>query len=181
MFQTKPDRGCVLVIGGAKSGKSRFSLNLCNGLMKKKVFLATAQALDHEMEERIKRHREQRGEDWVTVEEPIRIVERLRENDREDTVVLVDCLTLWISNLFMKHGKALQPVYQSMDELVDELTNIKGVIILVSNEVGMGIVPDNELARVYRDVSGSLNQKIATIARKVVAVMAGIPVVIKDQ
>jgi adenosyl cobinamide kinase/adenosyl cobinamide phosphate guanylyltransferase len=181
MFKTRPDKGCVLVIGGAKSGKSRISLDICNGLAKKKVFIATAQALDDEMKERIERHRKERGGDWITVEEPVRIVDSIREVDRTDKVILVDCLTLWINNLFMKHDNSLQPVHQAMDELVEELTNIKGVIILVSNEVGMGIVPENGVARVYRDMAGSLNQRIAGKARKVVTVMAGIPLVLKDE
>ena len=181
MFKTKPDKGSFLVIGGAKSGKSRISLNICNGLMKKKIFLATAQALDNEMKIRIERHKKERGEDWITVEEPHGIVDKIRDYDQKDTVILVDCLTLWLNNLFMKHDMSIQPVYQSIDELVDALTDIKGVIILVSNEVGMGIVPDNELARNYRDMAGSLNQRRAAKARKVIAVIAGMPLVLKDE
>ncbi len=181
MFTFKPDEGCVLVIGGAKSGKSRISLDLGNRISKRRIFLATAQALDGEMKERIERHRKERGGDWVTVEEPLEIVARIREHDSKDTVILVDCLTLWLNNLFMKYGNSLQRVESSIDDLINALRNTKGVIITVSNEVGMGIVPDNELARVYRDTAGSLNQRIAGIARKVVMVAAGIPMVLKDE
>lgn len=181
MFKTQPDKGCVLVIGGARSGKSRVSLNMADGLMKKKLFLATARSLDEEMHERIERHRRERGGDWTTVEEPVSIVNRIRDLDAGDTVILVDCLTLWLNNLFMEHGMSLERVHRALDELMDVLSRLKGVIILVSNEVGTGIVPDNELARVYRDTAGSLNQRIAAKAQKVVAVMAGIPLVLKDE
>ena len=181
MFKTTPDKGCILVIGGAKSGKSRVSLDMADGLIKKKLFLATARGLDEEMQQRIARHKKERGLDWETVEEPLRIADRICELDRADTVILVDCLTLWLNNLFMRQGKFLEPLHRSVDELIAALTGVKGVIILVSNEVGMGIVPENELARAYRDMAGSLNQRIASMARKVVAIMAGIPVVIKDE
>ena len=181
MFKIRFNHGCMLVIGGAKSGKSRFALNVCNSMNRKRIFLATAQALDREMEERIRRHREGRGEGWHTVEEPTHIADKIRDLDNEDTIILIDCLTLWLNNLFMKYGEFRQPVNELCDEFVEQLTKAKGVIIVVSNEVGMGIVPDNDLARVYRDVAGSLNQRIAGTARKVVAVMAGIPVLLKDE
>jgi adenosylcobinamide kinase/adenosylcobinamide-phosphate guanylyltransferase len=181
MFKKDFNQGCVLVIGGAKSGKSRLSMDICSGLDRKKIFLATAQALDNEMKERIERHKEERGGDWVTVEEPMGIVDKISELDSEDTVILLDCLTLWISNLFMEYGEAQEFIDGSVDELLDQLTSTRGIIIIVSNEVGMGIVPDNELVRFYRDSAGSLNQRIAGIARKVVAVMAGIPLVLKDE
>ncbi len=181
MFNKSLDKGVVLVMGGAKSGKSRISLDICNNLARKKMFIATAQALDNEMKERIRRHQEDRGGDWVTVEEPIEIIDKIRGFDSEDAVILLDCLTLWISNLFMKYGEFHQPVNELCDEFIKQMTKAKGVIIVVSNEVGMGIVPDNDLARVYRDVAGSLNQRIARIARKVVTVMAGLPLVLKDE
>ena len=181
MFKTKMKNGCILVVGGAKSGKSRIALEMCKGLEKKKVFLATAQALDEEMKERIDRHRKVRGVDWITIEEPLRVTETIRELDSPNTVILLDCLTLWISNLFMKNGDSLQSVEESIKGLIEQLIDIKGIIILVSNEVGMGIVPENETARKYRDTAGSLNQRIAAIACKVVMVIAGIPLILKDE
>ena len=181
MFKKELKKGCLLIIGGAKSGKSRISLDICNALGKKKIFLATAQAFDEEMRDRIDRHRRERGKDWTTIEEPMEILKKIKESDTEDSVILVDCLTLWINNLFMKYGDSPQPVQKSIEELIQGLGQIKGVVILVSNEVGMGIVPENDLARVYRDMAGSLNQRIAALAKKVVAVIAGIPVVIKDK
>ena len=181
MFKTKMKNGCILVVGGAKSGKSRIALDMCKGLEKKKIFLATAQALDEEMKERIDRHRKVRGVDWITIEEPLRVAETIRELDSPNTVILLDCLTLWISNLFMKNGDSLQSVEESIKGLTEQLINIKSIIILVSNEVGMGIVPENETARKYRDTAGSLNQRIAAIACKVVMVIAGIPLILKDE
>ena len=181
MLKTNFKNGCMLVLGGAKSGKSRISLEICNNLDGKRIFIATAQALDDEMQERIQRHREERGEQWDTIEEPTEIVDKIQEIDSAETVILLDCLTLWISNLFMKYGDQRQAVQLDVDEFMEQISKIKGRIIIVSNEVGMGIVPDNELARFYRDIAGSLNQRIANTARKVINVMAGIPLVLKDE
>lgn len=180
MFHKWLDNGCVLVIGGAKSGKSRIALDICNKSGKKKVFMATAQALDDEMKKRIQRHKEDRGEDWITMEEPINIVDKIRQLDDPDAIILLDCLTLWVSNLFMTYGDAFERIHGSINALLEQLGQIKGVLVIVSNEVGMGIVPENDLARMYRDVAGSLNQRVAQVAEKVVAVMAGLPMVLKD-
>lgn len=181
MFKKNLDKGCVLVIGGAKSGKSRIAMNLALGSGMKKIFMATAQALDDEMAERIQRHIEDRGSDWITVEEPLEIADKIRELDREDRVIVLDCITLWISNLFMEYKDSTETIIERFGKLIASLTGVRGVIIIVSNEVGTGIVPENELARVYRDMAGTLNQRIALVAKKVVAVIAGIPVVIKDE
>ena len=181
MFKSNFNHGCVLVIGGAKSGKSRISLDICNKQAGNKIFIATAQALDTEMKERIQRHREERGGDWVTIEEPIAIVDKIREYDSKGTIILLDCLTLWISNLFMEYGESYEPVYELVNVLNEQLKKLKGVTVIVSNEVGMGIVPENDLARRYRDIAGSLNQRIADTARKVLTVMVGIPLVLKDE
>ena len=141
MFKNKLTKGCILIIGGAKSGKSRIALDICNALEKKKIFLATAQALDEEMKERIGRHKQERGEDWTTVEEAVDIMKRISELDTEDSVILLDCLTLWVSNLFMKYDNSLQPIQEKIEEFIKGLTQVRGVVIIVSNEVGMGIVP----------------------------------------
>jgi adenosyl cobinamide kinase/adenosyl cobinamide phosphate guanylyltransferase len=181
MFHNEWDNGCVLIIGGAKSGKSRIALDLCNKSGKKKVFMATAQALDDEMKKRIQRHKEDRGEDWVSVEEPISIVDKLQALDKADTVILLDCLTLWVNNLFMTYSESIERIYESIETLIMQLSQIKGAVVIVSNEVGMGIVPENDLARIYRDIAGSLNQRVAQVARKVVGVMVGLPMVLKDE
>ncbi len=181
MFKTEFKQGCMLVLGGARSGKSSFALNLCNNIDINRFFIATAQAFDDEMEDRIRRHQEERGNGWNTIEESFDISERIREIDSEDTVVLVDCLTLWLSNLFMKYESDNVMVYEKINELAAGLSNIKGRVVFVSNEVGMGIVPENKLARLYRDAAGAMNRKIAGKADKVVVTFSGLPMVLKDR
>ncbi|NIA08380.1 MAG: bifunctional adenosylcobinamide kinase/adenosylcobinamide-phosphate guanylyltransferase [Nitrospiraceae bacterium] len=174
-------QGCIFVLGGAKSGKSRFALNLCNGMGKRCIFLATAQALDQEMKARIERHQAERGDNWQTIEEPINVATAIHTYDSKDTVVLIDCLTLWLNNLFMKYGRNQDAIDQAIEDLVQRLAHIQGVAVIVSNEVGMGIVPDDSLSRRYRDTLGYLNQQIAHLARKVVFTLAGIPMVLTGQ
>ena len=181
MFKKKFEQGCMLVLGGAKSGKSSFALNVCNSLNKKRIFLATAQALDQEMEERIRRHQAERGSGWRTIEEPLKVAEMIDSLDSEDTVILLDCLTLWLNNLYMEHGEDQELIDEAIENLALQLTDIHGAVVVVSNEVGMGIVPDNKLSRTYRDTAGYMNQRIARLSGKVVAVLAGIPLVLKDE
>ena len=170
----------MLVLGGARSGKSSLALDFCNSMDGNRYFIATAQAFDDEMKDRIKRHQEERGAEWKTVEETIDIIGKIKEMDNEDTIILVDCLTLWLSNLYMKYESDVDKVYDKIDELVAYLVDIKGRIVLVSNEVGMGIVPENKLARLYRDNAGTMNRKIAEKADKVVITFSGLPMVLKD-
>jgi adenosylcobinamide kinase/adenosylcobinamide-phosphate guanylyltransferase len=180
MFNTLFDRGCMLVLGGARSGKSAFALNVCNALDRKRWFLATAQAGDGEMEERIRRHQAERGDAWTAVEEPLFVAERIASIDGPDTVILVDCLTLWLSNLFMEHGEGQAAVEHAVAGLCSGLSRVKGAVILVSNEVGLGIVPGDALSRRFRDTAGWMNQRVAEQADRVVMVVAGIPMVVKD-
>lgn len=167
---------CVLVIGGTKSGKSRYALHLCRATEKKYIFLATAQPIDEEMKEKIKRHKEERSSKWITVEEPVHIVEKIKELDTEETTILLDCLALWVNNLFIYKAD----VEGEINKLINILSYIKGTIIIISNEVGMGIVPGDRVSRRYRDLLGYANQQIASIANKVVLMIAGIPVTIKS-
>jgi adenosylcobinamide kinase / adenosylcobinamide-phosphate guanylyltransferase len=180
MFKTEFKNGCMLVLGGVRSGKSSLALDMCNKMEGKRYFLATAQAFDDEMQYRIKRHQEERGGEWTTVEETIDIARKIMELDSDKTIILVDCLTLWLSNLYMKYESNVDMVYEEIDKLVQSLSDIKGRVVLVSNEVGMGIVPENKLARMYRDASGTMNRKIAGAARKVVITFTGIPLVLKE-
>lgn len=169
----------MLVLGGARSGKSTFALNLCNRMKGKRYFLATAQAFDDEMEYRIKRHQEERGGEWTTVEESIDIIKKIKELDEDKTIILVDCLTLWLSNLYMKYESDVDMVHQEIEMFVKGISDIKGRLVLVSNEVGMGIVPENKLARMYRDASGTMNRRIAEAADKVIITFAGLPLALK--
>ena len=164
----------TLVLGGARSGKSVHAEALLDGAPA--LYLATGQALDGEMAERIDRHRRRRGPHWSTLEEPVELAQTLDNVLRPDRPVLVDCLTLWISNLM----HARHDVDRATDALCEVLARPNGPVVLVSNEVGLGLVPDNALAREFRDHQGRVNQRVAAICRKVVFVAAGLPLVLKD-
>jgi adenosylcobinamide kinase/adenosylcobinamide-phosphate guanylyltransferase len=181
MFKTKFENGCMLVLGGAKSGKSSMALEVCNEMERQRIFLATAQAWDDEMEERIRRHQAERDGKWLTVEEPVNVVERINEHDSEASVILIDCLTLWLSNLFMKYDTDYESVSKTIEALEHTLSDVRGAVVLVSNEVSLGIVPENPMARRFRDMAGMLNQRMAALGKKVVMTVAGIPMVLKDE
>jgi adenosylcobinamide kinase/adenosylcobinamide-phosphate guanylyltransferase len=162
----------ILITGGARSGKSRYALEWARRF-RKRGFLATAQALDDEMRDRIAHHQLERGRDWRTYEEPVRLAQALELAEREVDAVVVDCLTLWLSNLLVMPG-GLEPG-PATDELVRALQRRRAAIALVTNEVGSGIVPDQLLGRRFRDLAGSLHQRIAAIADRVVLMVAGCP------
>ena len=173
--------GLMLVIGGAKSGKSRFALDTCNRNRGKRIFLATARSEDPEMEDRIRRHQSERGPEWVTIEEPLNVAAKISALDNKETVILLDCLTLWLNNLFMRYGEDQNRINQEIDGLAKQLACLRGAVVVVANEVGSGIVPNNPLARRYRDTAGFTNQRIAAVARNVVQIVAGIPIMLKDE
>lgn len=162
----------VLVLGGARSGKSRFAENLAH---QPAHYVATAQAFDDEMRTRIAAHQVQRGARWVTHEEPLNLVAKLRELDVSGNFILVDCLTLWLSNVLL----ADMDCDAAVQKLVEHLQNSTSRIVIVSNEVGLGIVPDNKLARRFRDVQGIANQRVAEVALNVVFMAAGLPLILK--
>lgn len=167
----------ALVIGGTRSGKSSFALKFGGKFKGSKAYLATAEPLDPEMRERIETHKRSRSDDWDTIEEPIRLSDRIGGISSDYNLILIDCLTLWLSNILGKMDRDL--VLKEIDRLVDIIKEKRSNIILVSNEVGMGIVPDNEPARSFRDLSGLMNQKAADVANEVHLVCSGIPVRIK--
>jgi adenosylcobinamide kinase/adenosylcobinamide-phosphate guanylyltransferase len=160
----------LFVLGGARSGKSRHAQALAEAAATGLVYIATAQAFDGEMEDRIARHRADRDDRWRTVEAPLALGEALKSEDGPDVVMLVDCLTLWVSNLLL----ADEAVAARVDDLVETIARLEGRVILVSNEVGLGIVPDNVLARRFRDAAGLLHQRIAAEVDSVDMVMAGL-------
>jgi adenosylcobinamide kinase/adenosylcobinamide-phosphate guanylyltransferase len=164
------------ITGGARSGKSAFAEKLALGLPGKHAYVATAQALDPEMAAKIEKHQKDRGAAWNTFEEPLAVSELLKKLGRTYDVVLVDCLTLWLSNVMAHADGAVQ---SRSDELVKAVRSFAGACIVVSNEVGLGIVPDNLLARQFRDCAGMLNQKVAQAADEVYFTAAGIPLKIK--
>ena len=164
----------TLVLGGARSGKSRYAENLITACRPPWIFMATAEPGDAEMTERIALHRRWRGPGWQTIEAPHDLTAALAAVAAH-TPVLVDCLTLWLSNL-MAAGRDPS---REMEDLVRALGQAGGPVVFVSNEVGLGIVPDNALARAFRDHAGRLNQRIAEVANSVFFVAAGLPLRLK--
>lgn len=168
----------ALVLGGARSGKSDLALDLAGSLAGPRYFLATAQALDEEMAARIEAHRKARGEAWETVEEPVEILDALRGLP-EGAVVVLDCLTLWLSNLLDSLDWDPKKAEERLAALAEGLASLPLTLVMVSNEVGAGIVPADEKARVFRDLSGRVNRVLARSAHRVVYTVAGLPVVLR--
>lgn len=166
--------GVWLILGGARSGKTRRGLAIA-GAYASRTYLATAEARDDEMRERIARHRAERDAVWQTIEAPVDLYGALREADRPDSVIMIDCLTLWLSNLMEKNA-ALE---DETAKLVEVLSSLSATIIVVSNEVGLGIVPEHALARAFRDAQGRLNQAVAAAADHVELMVAGLPLIVK--
>ena len=166
----------VLITGGARSGKSRYALEEALRVSGRKAFIATAEESDDEMRERIGRHKQDRGEGWETYEEPLKIVDVLGEMGGHYGAIVIDCLTLWLANVM----QSSLDVDAEIERLILSLVKADlPSVFIVSNEVGMGIVPENELARRFRDMAGRLNQRIAGVADEVYVTLSGIPVKIK--
>jgi adenosylcobinamide kinase/adenosylcobinamide-phosphate guanylyltransferase len=169
----------IFVTGGARSGKSDFAQDMAEKIEGKRLFLATAQAFDEEMEERIQKHQENRGARWDTLEEPLDLGWAIRSVFGQYKTILVDCLTVWMSNLLLEYPDQNEKRSEIVDDFFSSLNELEEKIIIVSNEVGMGIVPDNKPARDYRDQLGFLNQRVARRADEVYVLFSGIPVKIK--
>jgi adenosylcobinamide kinase/adenosylcobinamide-phosphate guanylyltransferase len=166
-----------LILGGARSGKSALAERLAIDSGREVVYIATAQAGDAEMAARIAHHRARRPQQWLCVEEPLHLADVLREHARDDRCILVDCLTLWLSNLL---GDADMRCFErEHDRLLNVLPDLPGDVLLVSNEVGLGIVPMGALTRRFVDEAGRLHQAIAALSERVVFVAAGLPLVLK--
>ncbi len=179
---------CTLILGGARSGKSRFAQQLATQHGGKVLFVATGQALDEEMATRIAAHRRERPSGWRTVEAPVGVGAAINEAARGEEVVVVDCITLLVSNVMAQYGEEGEEVdaelvgkkvTQEVAGLVQCVQGSPADFVLVSNEVGTGLVPANRLARVYRDVLGRANQELARQADEVLLMVAGIPMTVK--
>ncbi|MGB8887981.1 MAG: bifunctional adenosylcobinamide kinase/adenosylcobinamide-phosphate guanylyltransferase [Candidatus Korobacteraceae bacterium] len=173
-------RRIVLVLGGVRSGKSRYAQEFAAG-GERVAFLATGQACDDEMRDRIARHRADRPASWTTIEAPVALEEALLQcgGGQFDTIV-VDCLTIWTANLMEHEASDADRVLAHADRLAQLLGRVTGSVVLVSNEVGSGIVPDNEMGRLYRDLLGGMNQRIAAVADEVILMVAGCPMFLKQ-
>ena len=169
----------VFILGGCRSGKSRYAIEMAQKASESKnVYIATCIPQDDEMNSRVARHRKERGPDWQTVEAPVYLPEAIDSLSGEAGIILVDCLTLWLSNLLLENQDS-EFVLDRVQKLTRAARESACPVILVSNEVGAGIVPENKLARLYRDLVGSTNQAVADSVDQVVWVVAGIPVTIK--
>ncbi|HSX75861.1 MAG TPA: bifunctional adenosylcobinamide kinase/adenosylcobinamide-phosphate guanylyltransferase [Shinella sp.] len=173
MTSTSP--GAALVLGGARSGKSAFAERLVAETGLSRHYIATGRAFDDEMRARISKHREDRGEGWQTHEEPLALAARIRDVARADRAVLVDCLTLWVTNLMLEE----RDIAAECSGLVEALRQAPGRIVLVSNEVGLGIVPENRMARAFRDHAGRVHQQVAALVPEVYFIAAGLPLKMK--
>ncbi len=170
----KVPKALTLVLGGAASGKSAYAEQLLSELGRPRVYMATAQAYDTEMAQKIRTHQERRGPDWETIEAPEHLAESVAQIGAEKSV-LIDCLTLWLTNRLLSKAD----LARDRKALVKAFANCPAPIVAVSNETGLGIVPDNALARWFRDAQGQLNQAVAAQADRVVLITAGLPMVLK--
>ncbi|MBC7281230.1 bifunctional adenosylcobinamide kinase/adenosylcobinamide-phosphate guanylyltransferase [Hoeflea sp.] len=168
-------RPVTLVLGGARSGKSAFAESLVETAAASWLYIATGQAWDEEMRDRIASHQSRRGQGWETIEAPLDLAQALADHARPDRPILVDCLTLWVTNLMLGE----HDIAQAFDGLAATLPGLEGPVVFVSNEVGLGIVPDNAMARAFRDHAGRLHQSIAGLADEVHFVAAGLPLKMK--
>jgi len=175
----------TLILGGARSGKSSYAQKLAEESGKSVTFLATAQALDEEMSVRIQKHKSERPTDWQTIEVPLDIASHIKEI--QSGVVVLDCITLLLSNLLMEfvkddlveEGPFMQAIQKEIEELLSAIRSSKQEWLIISNEVGLGLVPPYQMGRVYRDGLGWANQRLARESEKVILMVAGIPMVVK--
>lgn len=182
-----PSRSTFLILGGARSGKSRyaesiasqFSENSSPKLTYKVTYIATAIAFDDEMESRIERHKNDRPSHWNSIEEPIHLTDALTQNSGKDKIILIDCLTLWLNNLLLKEDSEL--LNSEINKFLNCINTLQGTIIFVSNEVGMGVIPLGEITRKFVDESGRLHQQLAQLVDHVTLMVAGIPMLVKGQ
>ncbi|KRI80255.1 bifunctional adenosylcobinamide kinase/adenosylcobinamide-phosphate guanylyltransferase [Acinetobacter pittii] len=168
-----------LILGGARSGKSRLAEQIAINTQLVVTYVATAQALDSEMQSRIEHHQNQRPAHWSLVEEPLYLANALQKIDRPNQIILVDCLTLWLTNLLLLDDQSVQQL--ECEQLLKVLPTLESEIILVSNETGLGVVPLGEISRRFVDEAGRLHQALGQIANKVVFCVAGFPMILKGE
>jgi adenosylcobinamide kinase/adenosylcobinamide-phosphate guanylyltransferase len=168
----------ILITGGARSGKSKYAEQRAAALGQRQLYVATAEAKDEEMAQRIAEHQKRRGADWTTIEEPTELSSVLLAQRGHVDCALVDCVTLWLSNLLLHRDANFAE--EKVKELAETLPLLDFPVVLVTNEVGCGIVPDNSLARQFRDLTGWANQQIAAAADEVILTVAGIPMIVKQ-
>ncbi len=169
---------CHLILGGARSGKSHYAETLAKSSLNEVTYIATAQVFDDEISARVSRHKSDRPQHWLTIEEPLALSVVLKDNAKKGYTLLVDCLTMWMTNLLAHNDKSI--LEREVNGLLECLDELEGTIIFVSNEVGMGIIPMGELTRRYVDEAGRLHQQLAQRVEHVVLMVAGLPHTIKS-
>lgn len=167
----------TLILGGARSGKSAYAEKLVLSVQLRPVYIATAQAQDDEMRLRISHHQSRRGTDWTTIEEPLALCEKLLNHANPKNAIVVECLTLWLSNLMMAGSN----IEEEISRLINLIPNLAGPVVFVSNEIGMGLVPETAMGREFRDHQGRLNQQVALVADTVQFIAAGYPLSLKPE
>lgn len=173
------NREKTLVLGGCKSGKSSYAQALAESLsIENRVYLATCVPLDDEMKDRVEKHQEDRDESWATIEEAMDVPLAIKKAGETAGVILLDCITLWLTNLFLT-DMGLAVVHDKVDALVEAIAQCPCPVIVVSNELGWGVVPENGMARRFRDLAGLVNQQLAATMDRVVMTVAGIPMTLK--
>jgi adenosylcobinamide kinase/adenosylcobinamide-phosphate guanylyltransferase len=177
-MQETRQNSVTLVLGGVRSGKSRYAQQLA-AQSRRVVFVATAQITDDEMRTKIQQHKEDRPAEWLTVEEPLELPKALAEHDLECDTMIVDCLTIFAANLLETEGENDRAIELRVQALCEALQAVQCAVVLVSNEVGSGVVPPYPLGRRYRDLLGEINQRVARIADDVVLMVAGLPLALK--
>ena len=181
----------ILCSGGARSGKSEFAERLALATAGRKAYVATGQAFDEEMIDRIKKHQERRGEIWNNFEVPLHLAKEWQNISQTADVILIDCLTMFTTNHMMAHGsirgqedanRLEQTILSELDTLLDSIQSCEGkTVIFVTNEIGLGIVPDNKLARYFRDIAGRVNRAVASVADKLYLTISGVTIELKSQ
>lgn len=169
----KPSK--ILITGGVRSGKSRYAVNRALNYAVPRVYLATAETFDDGMRERIAKHQAERKSDFLTVEEPLDLAGRIENLEFQPAVVLIDCLTVWVNNLIYHFGEKDLRIQKAIQDLMQQIEGSKLPVILVTNEIGLGVMPENALARHYIDQLGTLNQSMASICDEVILIVAWIP------
>lgn len=168
-----------MILGGARSGKSHLAEVHAKASQKPVIYIATAQALDEEMQSRIQHHQLQRPANWLIIEEPLYLAECLTAIDRENQVILLDCLTLWMSNLLLNPSVEMQE--EQCQKFLDVLPTLQSDLIIVSNETGLGVVPMGQITRRFVDETGRLHQQVGQVADSVLFCVAGFPMVLKGE
>ena len=181
----------ILCSGGARSGKSEFAERLALAIKGQKAYVATGQAFDEEMLDRIKKHQERRGKIWNNFEVPLHLADEWENISQSADVILIDCLTMFTTNHMMAYGsirgqedanRLEQTILSELDILLDSIQSCEGkTVIFVTNEIGLGIVPDNKLARYFRDIAGRVNRAVASVADKLYLTISGVTIELKSQ